>query len=100
MDGAGTALARVAADVGAGQVQVLADGLDEESSGLDIELVSCSVDGQGNVFAHGPDLLRRRQRHGSTGPRGGHDACVRWSTGPRAGLAPRAGGRECDGPTV
>jgi hypothetical protein len=52
---AGTALAGVTADVRAGEVEVLADGLDEEASRLDVELPSCPVDGEGNVFAHGPD---------------------------------------------
>ena len=54
VDGARAALAGVAADVGAGEVQVLAQGLDEEPSGLDIELPLRSVDGQGDVFAHEP----------------------------------------------
>ena len=40
VDGARAALAGVAADVRAGQVEVLAEGLDEQSSGLDVELPS------------------------------------------------------------
>ena len=62
--GAGAALAGVAADMRACQVEVLADGLDEEASGFDLELVTCPVDGQGDVFTHGPDLLRRRRATG------------------------------------
>ena len=42
VDGAGAALAGVAADVRAGQVEVLAEGLDEEPSRLDVELVGLS----------------------------------------------------------
>ena len=38
VDGAGAALAGVAADVGAGQVQVLAQRLDQQPSGLDVQL--------------------------------------------------------------
>ena len=38
VDGAGAALAGVAADVGAGQVEVLAEDLDEQPSRLDVEL--------------------------------------------------------------
>ena len=38
VDGARAALAGVAADVGAGQAQVLAEDLDQESSGLDVQL--------------------------------------------------------------
>ena len=59
VDGAGAALARVAPDVGAGEVQVLTDRLDEEPSRLDVELVGRPVDHQGDVFSHRPDLLRR-----------------------------------------
>ena len=54
VDGARAALAGVAADVGAGQVEVLAEGLDEEPSGLDVELPLRPVDRQGDVFTHGP----------------------------------------------
>jgi hypothetical protein len=54
MDGARAALAGIAADVGARQVHVLAQGLDEEASGLDIELPLDSVDREGDVFAHEP----------------------------------------------
>ena len=53
VDGAGAALARVAADVGAGQVQVLAQGLDEQPSGLDVQLAWRAVDHERDVFAHG-----------------------------------------------
>ena len=44
VDGAGAALARVAADVGAGQVEVLAERLDEEPSRLDVELPGRPID--------------------------------------------------------
>jgi hypothetical protein len=54
MDGAGAALARVAADVRAGQVEVLAEGLDEQPSGLDIELSLGPIDREGDVFTHEP----------------------------------------------
>ena len=59
VDGAGAALAGVAADVGAGQVEVLADGLDEQPSRLDVELPLRSVDREGDVFSPRADLLRR-----------------------------------------
>ena len=59
MDGAGAALAGVAADVGAGQVEVLAERLDEEPSRLDVQLAGCPIDDERDVFAHGLDLLRR-----------------------------------------
>ena len=58
VDGAGAALTRVAPDVGAREVHVLAQGLDEQASRLDIEFPLGAVDGEGDVFAHGPDLLR------------------------------------------
>ena len=58
VDGAGAALARVAADVGTGQVEILAERLDEEASRLDVELPSRPVDRQLDVFAHGQNLLR------------------------------------------
>ena len=54
VDGARAALAGVAADVGAGQVEVLAEGLDEEASRLDVELPLCSVDRERDVFTHEP----------------------------------------------
>ena len=53
MDGAGAALAGVAADVRAGQVEVLAQGLDEQPSRLDVELPGRPVDRQLDVLAHG-----------------------------------------------
>ena len=53
VDGAGAALAGVAADVGAGQVEVLAQGLDEEASRLDVELPGRPIDDERDVFAHG-----------------------------------------------
>src|SRR6478672_10825339 len=53
VDGAGAALAGVAADVGAGQVEILPQRLDEESPGLDVELVGCAIDDERDVLAHG-----------------------------------------------
>jgi hypothetical protein len=63
--------------VGAGQVQILADRLDEETSRFDVELVSFPVDRQGDVFAHGPDLLRRRSATVGTVSFGLPDGAVR-----------------------
>ena len=62
VDGAGAALAGVAADVGAGEVEILPEGLDEEASRLDVELPSRPVDRQLDVFAHGLNLLRHMVR--------------------------------------
>ena len=55
VDGAGTTLAGVTADVRAGHVEVLAERLDEEAPGLDVELPRCPIDDERDVFAHGPD---------------------------------------------
>jgi len=77
VDGACPALARIATDVRAREVQILADGLDEETSRFDVELVSFPVDGQGDVFAHGPDLLRRRSATVGTESFGLPDDAVR-----------------------
>jgi hypothetical protein len=63
--------------MGAREVQILADGLDEETSWFDVELVSFPVDGQGDVFAHGPDLLRRRSATVGTESFGLPDGAVR-----------------------
>ena len=52
VDGARAALARVAADVGAGEVEVLADQLDQEASGLDVRLASLPVDRERNMLGH------------------------------------------------
>jgi hypothetical protein len=54
VDGAGAALAGVASDVRAGQVEVLAQGLDQQASRLDVELPLRSVDREGDVFTHEP----------------------------------------------
>ena len=59
VDGARAALARVAADVGAGQVEVLAEGLDEQPSRLDVALPRLSIDDERDVLAHGWSLLPR-----------------------------------------
>ncbi len=45
-DGAGAAVRRVAADVGAGEPQVLADEVDEQQARLDVGLVLLAVDGR------------------------------------------------------
>jgi hypothetical protein len=44
--------------VGAGKVEILAEGLHEQPSGLDIELPRCPIDDERDMFAHGLDLLR------------------------------------------
>jgi hypothetical protein len=36
-----------------GQIEVLAEGLDEEASRLDIELMRRAIDDERDVFAHG-----------------------------------------------
>jgi hypothetical protein len=46
MDDAGAALAGVTADVGAGQVQVIAQQMDEEGSILDLGGHRLAIDGQ------------------------------------------------------
>src|SRR6187455_3646181 len=53
MDGAGAALAGVATDVRAGQIEILPQSLDEESPRLDVELVGCAIDDERDVLAHG-----------------------------------------------
>src|SRR6266550_5668086 len=58
MDRAGAALAGVATDVGAGQLEVLADQLDEEPSGLDVRLARLAVDRERDVRGHQETLLR------------------------------------------
>ena len=52
VDGARAALAGVAADVGPGEVEVLADQLDQETSRLDIRLASLAVDRERDVLGH------------------------------------------------
>ena len=52
VDGARAALARVAADVGAGEVEFLADQLDEQASGLDVRLPLLTVDRERNMLGH------------------------------------------------
>ena len=44
MDGARAALGRVAADVGARQPEVLADDLDEEPPGFDVDVARYAID--------------------------------------------------------
>ena len=78
VDGAGAALAGVAADVRAGQVEILAERLDEEPSGLDVELPVLAVDLERDVqLAHRGDLL-------SPVDNGGGDA---WGCARRRGLS-------------
>src|SRR6185436_8868587 len=61
-DGAGTALAGVAADVGSGEAQVLAQDLDQETSRLDVERTAGAVHGQRDALCHGRDLLASEVR--------------------------------------
>jgi len=63
--------------MGTGHVEVFTDGLDEETSRFDVELVSFPIDRQGDVFAHGPDLLRRRSATVGTASFGTPDGAVR-----------------------
>jgi hypothetical protein len=42
----------------AGEVEILAEGLDEQPSRLEVELSRCPIDDERDMFAHGPDLLR------------------------------------------
>ena len=57
MDRARAALAGVAPDVGPGQLQVLAEELDEHPSWLDVPLSSLSVDDERDVLGHDWSLL-------------------------------------------
>src|SRR5437667_458224 len=57
VDRAGSALARVAADVRAGQLQILTKELDEHSSWLDVPLPWLTVDDERDVLAHLRSLL-------------------------------------------
>ena len=84
VDGAGAALAGVAADVRAGQVEVLTQGLDEEPSRLDVELVGRPVDDERDVFAHGHEPPAARV--GAVEP--GCRVAVSWSppTAPPTGV--------------
>src|SRR3954471_9338829 len=71
MDGASTAGRRVAADVRAGEVQLLAQRVDEELPGLDLELSANAVDGDRDVshcepFSRG---LGREANRRATAPR-------------------------------
>ena len=66
-DGAGAALARVAADVGAGQLEVLAQELDEHPSRLDVPLPRLAIDGERDVLDHGWSLLPRDLRESGIG---------------------------------
>ena len=66
VDGAGAAVRRVAADVGAGQPEVVAQSVDEQQAGLDLEVVLDAVDVQAHVHraAHSLSLLCFGQRSG------------------------------------
>ena len=63
VDGAGAAVARVAADVGAGQPEVVAQEVDEQEARLDVRLVGLAVDGDRDVLGghRGRCLLRVRE---------------------------------------
>ena len=63
VDGARAAIARVAADVRAGQPEVVAQEVDEQEARLDVRLVGLAVDGDGDVLgAHRlRSLLRVRE---------------------------------------
>ena len=50
--GAGAALAGVAADVGAGEVEILAQQLHEHASGLDLHGTGDAIDDKGDLFCH------------------------------------------------
>src|SRR5664279_3801705 len=85
-DGARAALAGVAAHVGPGQAQVLADGMDQDLSGLERELMGDSVDRQPDLLSHlaCPPCGRARYGAGDT---------QRWSANagtPRAGWQPES----------
>src|SRR4029078_5433435 len=67
VDGAGPALAGVAADVGARELQVLAEELDEHPSRLDVALPWLSVDDDRDVLAHARSLLPRSEVRGYGG---------------------------------
>jgi hypothetical protein len=74
MDGAGTALAGVAAHVGAGQGEVVADEFDEQGAGVNGLLHRPPVDGQlelhGHVFLQ-PRLLKTARDGAGTASRSG-----------------------------
>jgi hypothetical protein len=58
--GAGAAVPGVAADVGSGQVEVVADEVDEQLARLDLALVALAVDRQPDrVLAHAASLTAR-----------------------------------------
>ena len=82
VNGTGAALAVVAAFLGAGQIQVLAEAVEESSAGIDSELVLVTVDlegqGYGSFDRRRPVLCGRsrgRRRRGEEG----------WSSGGQAG---------------
>ena len=81
VDGAGAALAGVAADVRAGQVEVLAQRLDEEASRLDVELAGRPIDDERDVFAHGHEPPAARW---VTGPGSSRSAMIErsWMVAP------------------
>src|SRR5205085_162593 len=64
VDSASPTRRRVATDVGAGETELLAQRIDEELPGLDVELPADTVDGdrdasQGAPFSRGPGRIRR-----------------------------------------
>ena len=64
VDGAGAAVARVAADVRAGQPERVAQEVDEEEARLDVGLVGLPVDGDRDVLGghRGSPATRTRRR--------------------------------------
>ena len=75
--GARAALRGIAGDVGPGQVQVLAEELDQQTSRLDVDLPWHPVDVERNVYCHGWDLLQRRREGVDDAPAGDADASRR-----------------------
>ena len=88
--GARAALRGVAADVGPGQVQVLAEELDQEPSRLHVHLAGHSVDDERDMLGHGPTSFR--QGHDDVRTRRGR------CPGPVGCVATRAGGGGTGGP--
>ena len=58
-DGAGAALARVAADVRAGETERVAQEMDEQQAGLDLALVNGAVDGDPRLRRHARSSFTR-----------------------------------------
>src|SRR5829696_3274230 len=58
VDGAGAAVARVAARVGAGEAELVAQEVNEEEARLDVGLPGLTVDGDGDVLGRHRSLLQ------------------------------------------